>query len=120
VTRILVADDDASVRNILHDALRQDGYEVDAVCNGRQALTAIARSRPALLLVDLDMPELDGPRLVRTLREQTRWGRLPFVVVSGVADAPAISSKLGACACLRKPFDLELLLQTVEHAAPRQ
>jgi CheY-like chemotaxis protein len=119
MTRILVADDDASVRNVLQDALQQDGYDVDAVCNGRQALTAIARHRPALLVLDLQMPGLDGPGLVRTLREQTRWGAVPFVLVSAVADAPAIGHQLGARACLCKPFDLNVLLVTIEQAAPR-
>jgi CheY-like chemotaxis protein len=118
MTRILVADDDASVRNVVHDALRQQGYEVDAVCNGRQALTAIARQRPALVVLDLEMPELDGPGLVRTLRDQTCWGSMPLVVLSAAAEAQAIGQRLGARASLRKPFDLERLLDAVEEAAP--
>jgi CheY-like chemotaxis protein len=118
VTRILVADDDSGVRGVVHDALQQDGYEVDAVCNGRQALSAIANHRPALIVLDLDMPEMDGPALVHTLRNQTRWGRLPLVILSGVPAAPEIGSRLGAQMCLCKPFDLERLLATVEHVAP--
>jgi CheY-like chemotaxis protein len=120
MTRILVADDDPSVRSVLQDALQQDGYDVDAVCNGRQALTAIARHRPALMVLDLEMPELDGPSLVRTLRDQTCWGAVPLVLVSAVAEAPAIGQQLGAWACLRKPFDLDVLLSTIEQAAPRE
>jgi CheY-like chemotaxis protein len=120
MTRILVADDDAGVRNVLQEALLQDGYDVDAVSNGSQALTAIARNRPALLVLDLAMPELDGPGLVRALREQTCWGSVPVLVVSGSAETTAISKRLGARDCFRKPFDLERLLAAVEHAAPSE
>jgi CheY-like chemotaxis protein len=118
MTRILVADDDDGVRSVLRDALRQDGYEVDAVCNGRQVLASMARHRPALLVLDLNMPQLDGPALVRTLRDQTRWGGVPLVVLSGASDAVEIATKLGARACVRKPFDLNRLLLAVEEVAP--
>jgi two-component system, chemotaxis family, chemotaxis protein CheY len=118
MTRILVVDDDEHVRNVLHDALQQDGYEVETVCSGRQALTAIARNRPALLVLDLHMPELDGPGLIDTLRNQTDWGSVPLVVLSSAPDAPAISRRLGARECLAKPFDVARLLAAVEQAAP--
>jgi CheY-like chemotaxis protein len=118
MTRILVADDDPSVRGVVRDALRQDGYQVDTAGTGRQALAAFARHRPALLVLDLAMPDMDGARLVRTLRDQTRWGRVPLVVLSGVAEAPEVGARLGARACVRKPFDLQHLLATVEQVAP--
>jgi CheY-like chemotaxis protein len=118
MTRILVADDDPSVRSVVRDALQQDGYQVETVNTGRQALMAFARHRPALLLLDLSMPDMDGPCLMRTLRDQTRWGRVPMVVLSADAQAPEVSARLGAQACVPKPFDLEHLLATVEQVAP--
>jgi DNA-binding response OmpR family regulator len=118
MTRILVVDDDPSVRSVVKDALQQDGYQVDTVSTGRQVLAAFARHRPALLVLDLAMPEMDGPRLVRTLRDQTRWGRVPLVVLSGIPQAPEVGARLGARACVRKPFDLQELLATVEQVAP--
>ena len=56
MTRILVVDDDAAVRNVVTDALLEDGYQVDAACNGRQALAAFRKHRPDALVLDLEMP----------------------------------------------------------------
>jgi CheY-like chemotaxis protein len=118
MTRVLVADDDLLVRSVVEDALQQDGYQVETVSTGRQALTAFVRHQPALLVLDLVMPDMDGPSLVRTLRDQTRWGRVPVVVLSGLAQAPEVGARLGARACVRKPFDLQQLLAAVEQVAP--
>jgi CheY-like chemotaxis protein len=118
MTRILVVDDDPGVRRVVIDALRQDGYQVDAVGNGQQALAAFGKHRPDALVLDLKMPVMDGPTLVRTLRERTKWGAIPLVVVSGAVGAPETGSRLGARACLTKPFDLSELLYSVERVAP--
>jgi CheY-like chemotaxis protein len=118
MTRILVIDDDPAIRGVIGDALRQDGYQVDAAANGQQALTAFGKHRPDALVLDLEMPIMDGPTLVRTLRERTKWGNVPLVVVSGTVDAAEIGSRLGARACLTKPFELSELLDDVERVAP--
>lgn len=118
MARILIVDDDPVIRSIVSDALRQDGYDVDSVCNGRQALAAFAQHRPDAMVLDLAMPAMDGPTLVRTLRDQTRWGRVPLVVVSGEPQAQVASRQLGARACLNKPFDLPELLERIEAIVP--
>jgi CheY-like chemotaxis protein len=118
MTRILVVDDDPGVRTVVTDALRMEGYQVEAVANGRQALAAMGRERPAALVLDLAMPRMDGPALVRTLREQTQWGRVPLVVLSGTPGVGVASARLGARASLRKPFALPELVAAVERVAP--
>jgi CheY-like chemotaxis protein len=118
MARILIVDDDLAIRSIVADALRQDGYDVESVANGRQALTAFSHTRPDVVVLDLQMPGMDGPSLMRTLRAQTCRGIVPLVVVSGAAHANATSARLGARACLNKPFDLPELLATVEGLAP--
>jgi CheY-like chemotaxis protein len=118
MTHILVVDDDPGVRTVVSDALRQDGYQVDAVGNGQQALAAFGKHRPDALVLDLQMPIMDGPTLVRTLRERTKWGAIPLVVVSGAVGAAEAGPQLGARACLTKPFDLSELLRSVERVAP--
>jgi CheY-like chemotaxis protein len=75
MTRILVIDDDPAIRSVIGDALRQDGYQVDAAANGQQALTAFGKHRPDALVLDLEMPVMDGPTLMRTLRERTKMGQ---------------------------------------------
>ncbi len=73
MTRILVVDDDAAVRGVVTDVLREEGYQVDAACNGRQPLAAFRKHPPDALVLDLEMPIMDGPTLM--LRERTKWGR---------------------------------------------
>ena len=118
MTRILVVDDDAAVRSVVSEALVQDGYQVDAAGNFRQALAAFREHRPDALVLDLEMPIMDGPTLMRTLRERTKWGRVPLVVVSGTDGATDAAPRLGARACLHKPFELSELLHTLEQVAP--
>jgi CheY-like chemotaxis protein len=118
MTRILVVDDDPGVRRVVSDALRADGYQVDAVGNGQQALAAFGRHRPDALVLDLQMPVMDGPTLVRTLRERTKWGATPLVVMSATVGAGEAGHQLGARTCLTKPFDLIQLLDSVELVAP--
>lgn len=119
MTRILVVDDDIAVRSIVSDALRQDGYVVDTAANGREALAAFSHRAPDAVVLDLSMPEMDGAGLVTTLREQTNWGRVPLVVVSSDSEAQAESVRLGARACVTKPFDLPEFLLTIRAIAPR-
>ena len=118
MTRILVVDDDAALRRVVTEALLEDGYQVDAAGNGRQALAAFREHRPDALVLDLEMPIMDGPTLMRTLRERTKWGAVPLVVVSGEAGATEAGSRLGARASLGKPFELSELLHSVEWIAP--
>src|SRR6266511_5557498 len=104
MTSILVDDDDVAVRSVVSEALVQDGYQVDAAGNFRQALAAFREHRPDALVLDLEMPIMDGPTLMRTLRERTKWGRVPLVVVSGTDGAADAAPRLGARACLYQPF----------------
>jgi len=116
MTRIV--DDDAAVRSVVTDALLEDGYQVDVACNGRPALAAFRKHRPDALVLDLEMPIMDGPTLMRTLRERTRWVRVPVIVVSGSGGEAVEAPRLGARACLYKPFELSELLHSVEQVAP--
>jgi CheY-like chemotaxis protein len=118
MTRVLIVDDDPAVRSVVSQALADDGYQVDAAGNGRQALAVFREHRPDALVLDLEMPVMDGPTLMRTLRERTKWGRVPLVVVSGIEGATEAAPRLGARACLHKPFELSDLLHAIEQVAP--
>ncbi|WP_231925044.1 ATP-binding protein [Micromonospora purpureochromogenes] len=104
--RILVADDNADMRAYLARLLTAQGWRVDVVGNGRQALDAIRRDPPDLLLTDVMMPEVDGFALVRTLRGQPDTRALPVVVLSARAgaDAAVEGLDLGADDYVVKPF----------------
>ena len=62
--QVLIVEDDAAIRSMLQDLLRESGYAVDSACNGLQALTAFWRHRPEVLVLDLAMPVMDGPTWV--------------------------------------------------------
>ncbi|WP_346533981.1 ATP-binding protein [Micromonospora sp. DPT] len=104
--RILVADDNADMRAYLARLLTAQGWRVDTVGNGRQALDAIRRDPPDLVLTDVMMPELDGFALVRILRGQPDTRTLPVVVLSARAgaDAAVEGLDLGADDYVVKPF----------------
>jgi CheY-like chemotaxis protein len=85
MNKILIADDDPAGRELLHELLEADGYEVADACNGQEALELIRRSRPDLALLDIDMPELDGFATVRGIREQPDLASLPIAAVTAHA-----------------------------------
>src|SRR4051812_43614654 len=82
--RLLVADDEEGLLFLIADALRREGYEVEAVESGEEAL-AWLRSQPAdLLLLDLKLPDLPAPVLVERLRKLGR--EFPFIIITGHGD----------------------------------
>jgi CheY-like chemotaxis protein len=110
VLTILVADDDPAIRELVADILAGEGYEVRTVADGREALDAVAHTRPDLVLSDILMPRLDGWSLAAQLRQQSR--PIPTVLMSGhcPANSPA------RLRCVPKPFNPEHLVAVVAEA----
>ena len=79
---VLVVEDDAAAREILQHTLEKEGWTVTAAENGRVALQRVAEQRPALILLDLMMPEMDGFQFAEALREREDWRSIPIVVVT--------------------------------------
>jgi two-component system response regulator MprA len=104
--RILVVDDDRSVRDALRRALTLGGYEVDAVEDGRQALTKLSTSSPDAVVLDIGLPEVDGLEVTRRIRGA--GDRTPILMLTA---RDAVSDRIdgldaGADDYLVKPFDL--------------
>ena len=78
----LVVEDDPTTREMLRRTLEKSGLEVVEASNGREALACIARRRPALIVLDLMMPEMDGFEFLAELRQHPEWGEIPVVVVT--------------------------------------
>lgn len=112
---ILIADDDASNREVLTYYLRRQGYEVQAVADGGAALAAIAERTFALVLLDVVMPGLDGLEALRRIRAAHAATDLPVILFTGLdaPDALATAGELGANAWLSKPYQLADLLSAV-------
>jgi CheY-like chemotaxis protein len=79
---ILVVDDDPDAREVLRRTLEKGGWPVAEAANGREALGALERSTPALVLLDLMMPEVDGFQVLEAMRRDERWREIPVVVVT--------------------------------------
>lgn len=83
--KILIAEDNPVNRELLHELLEARGYEVEEAENGQEALQMIAQSRPDALLLDLNMPVLDGFSTVRKIREDAAISSLPVLAVTAYA-----------------------------------
>ena len=111
--RILVVEDDPDARDEMALVLRSEGYDVAAAGDGEQALAELRRAAPALILLDLMMPVMDGFEFrVRQMQDPELAG-IPIIVLSGGWDVERKAAALGAAACLQKPVDPATLLETV-------
>ena len=118
---ILVVEDDPSTRALMVTWLDIEGYDVRTARNGSEALTLLRREAPCLLVVDLDMPVMDGAELRRRQLLMPAVCAVPFVLVSGAYEAGHIARVLGIADVLHKPFDADRLLHIVGlhcHRAP--
>ncbi|MEX1365886.1 MAG: response regulator [Nannocystaceae bacterium] len=113
---VLVVDDDSGARQAMKDLLEEEGYDVMVAEDGRQALERINGRVPALLVTDLEMPEINGERLIGEVHE--RFPSMPILVITSrlVIDARREADRLGVSGFLNKPIDLEVLLDEVKTA----
>lgn len=114
--RILVVDDDAGVLGSVEAVLRDEGFDVVTVGGGREAIAAVQRWSPALVLLDVWMPDLDGIEVLERIREGHK--DLPVVVVSGhgTVELAVKATRLGAVDFIEKPFSIDGLLSSVRRA----
>jgi DNA-binding response OmpR family regulator len=110
--RILVVEDDPTLRRILCDNLVFEGYRVEAVSDGKSALAHVRASVPDLVILDLTLPDVDGLELCPVLRQT---GKVPIIILSarGQKVDKLRGLKLGADDYITKPFDLQELLARI-------
>lgn len=109
---ILVVDDERSITEFVSDALLDEGYEVAVVHDGASALLTIQREPPDLVLLDVGMPVMTGDELLRRLRGDS-YDDLPVIIMTAGTHPEQYLSQ-GANAILKKPFNLDHLLSSVE------
>jgi two-component system response regulator MprA len=109
--RVLVVDDDPTIRETVREALAWEGYTTLTAPNGREALEQVAAHRPHVVLLDMRMPVMDGWEVARHLKE--RGLRPKIVTVTAAVSARTWAREIGADAYLAKPFDLDRLLAVV-------
>jgi two-component system, chemotaxis family, chemotaxis protein CheY len=114
---ILVVEDDPTIRDLVAEALRDEGYPVETASNGAEAVEVVEHERPSLVLLDMRMPVLDGWGFARVMRE--RGVRLPIVVMTAAEHAQYWCDEVGGDACLPKPFSIDALYDAVERLRAR-
>ena len=87
MSKILIVDDDEDARDSMAIYLRGAGHAVTCVPNGREALAIVLAELPDVILLDLVMPEMDGPSFLEVLRSYLRIQSLPVVVLTGLTDS---------------------------------
>ena len=118
MTKILVIDDDARDRGLLAAVLGERGYEVILADNGGTGLTLCHRRTPDAVVLDLNMPGIDGRSILRQLR--MLHPTLPVVVFSGLKTDEIEQEMLnqGATACIQKAFSLHQLGSALQEVLP--
>lgn len=113
--RVLVADDDPSIREVLELILSDDGYEVISAGNGHDLVRLAQERAPCLILVDLMMPLMDGYEAIRQMRNDTRTAHIPMLILTSRARSSdvVIGFESGADDYIAKPFDISELLARV-------
>jgi CheY-like chemotaxis protein len=113
VRDVLVVEDDADLASLIQMIVTDAGYGVRTAPDGALALARVAEHMPALVLLDMRMPVMNGWEFARAFRE--RHGRAaPVVVVTAAEDARARAEEIGADGWLEKPFEIDEVLDIVE------
>jgi two-component system, chemotaxis family, chemotaxis protein CheY len=115
---ILVVEDDADIRYAMAELLEDEGYECILAENGLEALETLQRRTPSLVLIDLLMPVMNGVELIRRLRSDVRWSKLPIIVMTAEGQRIiGVDLESLDVPVLKKPVDVARLAQVLaEHS----
>ncbi len=112
--RVVVIDDDTDILESIAIVLDGAGYDAQTASNGAEALERVRRNqRPCLILLDLMMPGMNGWQFRAAQMQDEAIATIPIVVMTGFPAAVENAASLRAAACLKKPIDLDDLLDTV-------
>jgi CheY-like chemotaxis protein len=114
-SRILVADDEPEVVDLVRIMLEQEGHTIVEAFNGEQALDLARTDQPDLILLDVLMPKMSGLEVLQHLQADPATAAIPVIVLSVVTTHPEVQSAVhrGAVAYLTKPFELREMVRLV-------
>ncbi len=117
--KILVADDDVAIAELLKQSLESEGYETHKITQSLRFYDAVMQYKPDLILLDLLMPYLEGEDELRLLQMNEETRGIPVIVVTAMHEAKQEEEKyrkLGVVEIVTKPFDLNKLVERIKRA----
>ncbi|MCO7176302.1 response regulator [Sporolactobacillus kofuensis] len=111
---IMIVDDQPGIRMLLTEVFKKEGYHVFVAANGYQALTHLKRKHPALVLLDMKLPDMSGLELLAQLKQLKPNLKVIMMTAYGEGDLVQQALRSGAIAYFTKPFDLQELISVVE------
>jgi CheY-like chemotaxis protein len=117
---VLLVEDDPDIREAIGDVLQEEGYTVEMADTGQQALDRLRGGDrlPDVILLDLMMPVMDGWKFRQEQKQHPAWEAIPVIVLSAVGNTQERAESIGASGCLRKPLDIDELLDMLEKVVP--
>ena len=110
---ILIVDDETDIVEMLEDMLTETGYEVVSARNGKDALRKVKITKPDLVVLDINMPEMDGSEVSLALRQNEATKKIPIIFLTALRtrdDGFGIEKNIGGIPTFAKPFDYDELL----------
>lgn len=114
---VLIVDDDVDVAEIVQQLLEGEGYDVRIAENGEEGLKQLEAELPEVVLLDVEMPVMDGPGMAyRMFVRDAGMDKIPIVLSSGAEYAPAIAREIGTPYVLAKPYEFRALSEVLQRA----
>lgn len=113
IQSIMIVEDDDDGREILSSVLEHAGYVTMSVASGKEALEKLTKVLPSLIILDLQMPGIDGWTVERNLKADPKLRTIPVVITSAFANMASARTGVGADAWFQKPIDLQGLLKAL-------
>ena len=104
---VLVVDDDSNIREVLHKFFTLKGYQVILAANGEQALELAESEMPKVILLDINMPGIDGMETCKRLRADEKTRLIPIILITAYGATRTEASDAGADDIIYKPFDMK-------------
>lgn len=114
-SKLLIVDDQPGIRRLLLEVFTDEGYEVNVATNGNEALEKAKEVKPAVILMDMKMPGMDGIGALKELKELELADRVIMMTAYGELELVTKAKELGAFAYVTKPFDIIKLCEMVSN-----
>jgi CheY-like chemotaxis protein len=116
---VLVVDDDPDVREVVDQLLARAGYERAIAASGEEAVSILEQRTPALIVLDLNMPGMDGWSVAALVRKHEKTARIPILVMTGLTqNVENAARRAGATAFAMKPIDPKRFVKEVKRLCP--